>query len=147
MRPLALALLLLPTAALAGEVKVENPMVPLAPPGAMAHAAYMTLTNTGETPMELVGAKAEGYGMTHIHLSEVKNDIATMSAVEQVAIAPGQTVAFEHGGLHLMLMRPDGTKSEGDQVPITLEFSDGSTQAIKAVVMRQVHGHHGSHGS
>ena len=131
----ALALMLLPTALTAGEVIVEHPMVPLAPPGVMAHAAYFTLTNTGDAPRQLIGVTAEGYMMAHIHKTEVKDDIATMSSVDVLEIAPGQSVAFEQGGLHVMLMRPATPLEEGGSVDIMLEFANGEALPVSAKVM------------
>ncbi len=140
MRWPVLAMMLLPVGAYAGGIKVENPVVPLAPPGVMAHAAYFTLTNTGESVHQLIGVSADGYGMAHIHKSEVHNDVATMSAVDAIDIAPGQSVAFEHGGFHVMLMRPEAPLAEGDTVALTLDFADGSTATVTAVVTRLDHG-------
>lgn len=142
----ALALMVLPGALFAGELSVENPMVPLAPPGVMAHAAYFTLSNSGELPRQLIGVSAEGYAMAHIHRTEVKDDIATMSSVDLIEIAPGQTVAFEQGGLHIMLMRPEGALTEGDTVALTLEFANGETLPVTATVMPMMGGKH-SHES
>lgn len=141
----ALALMALPTALFAGDLTVESPMVPLAPPGVMAHAAYFTLSNSGEAPRQLIGVSAEGYAMAHIHKTEVKDDIATMSSVDLIEIAPGQSVAFEQGGLHVMLMRPEGAMAEGDTVALTLEFANGETLPVAAKVMPKMGGTH-SHG-
>ncbi|MEM6388024.1 MAG: copper chaperone PCu(A)C [Pseudomonadota bacterium] len=139
------AFVLLPTALSAAELTVESPMVPLAPPGVMAHAAYFKLTNAGETPRQLIGVAAEGYMMAHIHKTEVKDDIATMSAVDLLEIGPGQTIAFEQGGLHIMLMRPEEPLGDGATVNITLEFANGETLPVAAKVMPMAGGAH-SHG-
>lgn len=132
---LAVALSLLPAAAIAGDLTVENPMVPAAPPGVMVHAAYMTITNTGETARQLIGVNAEGYAMAHIHRTEIKDDIATMSSVDMIEIGPGQSVSLEHGGLHIMLMRPESPIAEGDSVDLSLEFADGDVVPVSAKVM------------
>ena len=142
----ALAMCFLPTVVLASDITVENPMVPLAPKSVTTHAAFMTITNSAEIPYQLIGVSAEGYAMAHIHKTEVKDDIATMSAIDQIEIAPGKSVVFESGGLHIMLMRPETSLSEGDTVSLTLEFADGSTTAVEAMVMKAQHGAHGSHG-
>ena len=144
MRAMAFTLLLLPLPVLADGLKVVDAMVPLAPPTAMAHAAYFSLTNEGDDVRRLIGVQAGGYAVAHIHWSEIKNDIATMSSVDLVEIAPGQTVTFEHGGLHVMLMKPQAPTAEGDAVSLTLEFADGATKAVRAVITRL---HHGGHGS
>lgn len=140
MKSLLAAALLFPTFALADGLIVANPIVPLAPPNAVTHAAFMTLTNPTDEAQQIVGVRAEGYMMAHIHMSEIKNDVATMSAVDMIEIAPGQTVRLKHGGLHLMLMRPMQANAEGDSVAITFAFADGSTQVIDAMVMKMAHG-------
>jgi copper(I)-binding protein len=141
MRGVILAILMLPLPAWADVLTISGAYVPLAPPTAMAHAAYFTLTNAGDTPRNLIAVRAEGYAMAHIHRSEIRDDIATMSPVDVVEIGPGQSVVFEHGGLHVMLMRPEAPLRAGDAVPITLEFADGSTQSFTADVMPRQGGH------
>lgn len=138
----AIALALLPTVVMAEGLSVDRPMVPMAPPGAMAHAAYFTLTNSGEEPRQLIGVTAEGYAMAHLHLSEIKNDVATMSSMDLVEIAPGQSVAFEQGGLHVMLMRPEAPLEDGAMVNLTLEFANGETLPVSAMVMKMMGASH-----
>lgn len=142
---MTLACLFFPVFAFAGDLSVESPMIPLAPPNAKVHVAYMTITNEGDTPKALIGVSAEGYAMAHIHKTEVTNDVVSMSAVDLIEIAPGQSVAFEAGGLHLMLMKPGAPLSEGDTVGLTLQFADGSTERVEAMVMKFKHGD-GAHG-
>lgn len=141
----ALALMLLPLPALADGLKIENPMVPLAPPAAKVHAAYMTLTNPGQTTQQVIGIKAEGYAMSHLHKSEIRDGVATMSPIDMIELAPGQTVTLHNGGLHVMLMKPKAAKAEGDKVSLTLEFADGTSQQVTAMVMRQQAGDHKAH--
>lgn len=150
MKRLAFALALLPTFAFADPLRVKNPMVPLAPPAAKVHAAYMVLHNDSDTNKQLIGVSADGYAMAHLHRSEEKNGVATMSSVHMIEIAAGSMVALEQGGLHIMLMRPKAPISEGEHVAIELEFSDGSNQTVMAIVHKMGamtgHGAH-SHGS
>ncbi|WP_413718697.1 copper chaperone PCu(A)C [Silicimonas sp. MF1-12-2] len=133
-------LALLPVSAWSGELTVSDPRVLLAPPGARAHAAYFTLTNAGDEPRELIGIGAEGYAMAHLHRSEHRDGVATMSPIDALQVAPGQSVVLAPGGLHVMLMNPEGRASEGDIVVLTLEFSDGTSLNVPAVVTRMAHG-------
>ena len=144
MRALVLGLLMLPLPGLADGLKVENAIVPLAPPSAMVHAAYLSLMNDGNTARQVVGVTAGGYAMAHIHRSEIVDDVATMTSVDLVEVAPGQTVVFEHGGLHIMLMKPAAQLSEGDTVRLTLKFTDGTMEDVDATVTRAGHDGHGS---
>ncbi|MEO1306877.1 MAG: copper chaperone PCu(A)C [Pseudomonadota bacterium] len=147
MRFPVIAALLLPATAFADGIRVEDPFVPLAPPTARVHAAYITLTNDGAAERQLVSISADGYAMAHLHLSEEKDGVATMSSVDLIALAPGQTVNFEPGGLHIMLMGPANPLAEGETVSLTLEFANGETEAVDAMVMPLGHGAHEGHGS
>jgi copper(I)-binding protein len=142
----ALCLALTPALAAADGLTVSGAMVPLAPPSAMAHAGYFTLENTGTTTRSLVGVTAAGYAMAHLHQSADAGGVATMSMVHQIDIAPGQSVAFAQGGLHVMLMRPKAPLALGGTVPFTLEFANGETVPVSAEVMKIKHSAH-SHGS
>lgn len=140
MKSLLAAALMVPTAVFADGLTVDTPWIPTAPPKAMAHAAFMTLTNEGDTAEQIIGVSANGYMMSHIHISEEKDGIATMSSVDMIEIAPGQSVTLKHGGLHIMLMKPMAPRAEGEMVALTLEFADGSTQEVMATVMKMTHG-------
>lgn len=135
-----LAALMLPSVACAGGLTVADATIPLAPPGAMAHAAYFTLTNEGGTDRELIGVAADGYAVVHLHRSEEKDGIATMSAVDLIRLAPGQSVTFAPGGLHVMLMRPEAALHAGDSVTLTLEFANGERLSVPATVMARDNG-------
>ena len=111
-------------------------MVPLAPPGVMAHAAFMQISNTGDSLRQLVGVSSPDYAMAHIHQTAEQDGIATMSSVDLIEIAPGQTVTFAYGGLHIMLMHPKAALAEGDTVALSLQFANGAVQPVIAKVMR-----------
>lgn len=138
-RSFILTLAMLPGISWAAELEVSDAMVPVAPPGVMAHAGFLILQNTGETAVSIVGVSAKGYAMAHIHQSSELNGVATMSSVDQLELAPGQTVRFEHGGLHIMLMRPERPKAKGDVVDMEFSLSDGSIFPFKAAVMPMGH--------
>ncbi|MDB2407905.1 copper chaperone PCu(A)C [Jannaschia sp.] len=136
----AFALALLPTAALA-DLAVTDAMVPLAPPGVMTHAGFMTIANEGDTVRSLIGVTAEGYAMAHLHLSQEADGVATMTSVDQIDIDPGQSVELAQGGLHVMLMQPKAAPAMGDTVSLILEFADGEMLPVEAKVMKMDHDH------
>ncbi|GGF77419.1 hypothetical protein SAMN05216376_11312 [Mameliella alba] len=132
--------LMMPLAASAGGLTVSDAFVPMAPPGVMAHAAYFKLTNDSPETRRLIGVRAEGYAMAHLHRSVEMGDVATMSAVDAIDIAPGQRIVFTPGGLHVMLMHPAAKQAEGDTVLLTLTFANGETLPVQVPVTRVRHG-------
>jgi len=53
---------------------------------------------------------------------------------EQLVIAPGQTVTFVPGGLHVMLSGFTKDPAVGDKVPLVLLLANGGQIAVTAVV-------------
>lgn len=128
------AALLLAPAAQAGGLMATDAWSPLAPPGAGAHAAYLTLANHSDRPRTLVGAEAEGYAAASLHESREVGGAAVMAPVDQLEIAPHGTVALAPGGLHVMLMRPAGRQKAGGATRLTLRFADGEALEVLAQV-------------
>jgi len=133
-RPVLLASLLLPLPAFAGDLMVSDAWVPMAPPAAPTHAAYVSLHNHGAEPRILVGVSAEGYGMVHLHESKETDGVMTMSMLHQIEIPAGGMMMMKPGGLHVMLMGPKGPVAEGDTVPLMLEFANGDKMPVNALV-------------
>lgn len=93
--------------------------------------AFMTLTNNGDSDVSLVGGSTPVAGIVEIH--EVVDGLMQPKA-GGVVIPAGGTAMLEPGADHMMLMDLSGALEPGDEVEITLEFSDGSTQTILAPV-------------
>lgn len=129
-----LAALLFPLSAAAGDLMLVSAWVPVAPPGAMSHAAYVTLHNHGDTPRILIGASAEGYAMTHLHESKETDGVATMSMIHQIEIPAGGMLKMAPGGLHVMLMKPEAVTADGSIVDLIFTFANGDTMKIEAEV-------------
>lgn len=126
--------ILFATSLTAQDIKIDGAYVPLAPPGVMTHAAYLTLKNTGDQPRSLIGVSAKGYGMAHLHQSKTHDGITAMSMVHQLDIASGQTIALKPESFHIMLMHPKGKPVAGDTVLLTLHFANGEEILVSAPV-------------
>jgi len=132
---LTAAALLIGSSANAADLVARDAWIPTAPPSVMSRAAYVTLENTGASPMGIVSVSAEGFGMAHLHESKMQADgVMSMSAVMQLDIAPGTVLDMAPGGLHIMLMHGHTPLAEGEAVALTLTLTDGSTLLVDAVV-------------
>lgn len=141
---LAALLLLAPGLAQADGIAVRDAWSPKAPPAAASHAAFFTIANDGDRVRSLIAVSAAGYAMARIHESRMSGGVMTMSAVDQIDIAPGAEITFEPGGLHVMLMKPTGPRAPGDTVIVTLDFADGEAVPVSVAVtqmkMKMTHG-------
>ena len=117
---------LMPWPALAQHAAVEASAawVRRAPPDAMMLAGYLTLTNTGDAPAELESAHSDAFGSVEVHRTVIVDGISRMRAVPNLRIAPGESVRFSPGGMHLMLMQP--VAQLGERVDIVFVWRDGS---------------------
>lgn len=104
---------------------IVDPVVNETPPGATVTAGYMTLINKTENAITITDAYSPSISQVEIHLSNVKNDVATMEKQDEVTIDAGGTLAFTHGSYHLMLMNLTAPLKENDSVDIILVTSNG----------------------
>jgi copper(I)-binding protein len=127
-------LLLLPGAALANEhLVIGDPWSPEAPPGRMM-AGFMTLENTGETAIALVGGESPQFGHVEIHTMIMDDGVMRMRKLDELVIEPGETAELKPGGLHVMLMQPQGSFAVGDTIDITLVDADGNRYPLVSEV-------------
>lgn len=133
-------------------LEVSAAWVRHAPPNVLHHAGYFVLKNDGPDVRYLASAESPDYERVEIHASRIVDGVATMEPVAAVEAAPGQTIDFAPGGLHLMLIGPKRALHLGDNVTITLAFSDGTRLTTSAAVSKgettskgHEHGHHHGH--
>lgn len=125
-------------AAAADQVMVHQPYVRLAPPNAMATGAYMVLKNGGEREVKLVKADNPTSQTTELHTHVNDNGVMRMRQVPDIAIPAKGETALKPGGLHVMMINMKTTLSEGQVVPITLTFDDGSSKQVEAKVVKMM---------
>ncbi|MDJ0847974.1 MAG: copper chaperone PCu(A)C [Myxococcota bacterium] len=126
-------------AARAGELEVRGAWVRLPPPGASA-AGYLELHNRGAAPLRVVGVSSPAAERVEMHRTVVENDVARMRPVKEIEVPAGGKVVLEPGGLHLMLIGPQGLR-EGGELALTLTLEGGATLAATAEVKRHRAGH------
>jgi len=104
---------------------IIDPVVNATPPGSKVTAGYLTLVNETEKDIIITGAYSPTISQVEIHLSSVKNDVASMEKQDTVSIKAGDTLEFTHGSYHLMLMQLTEPLKENDSVDIILMTSIG----------------------
>lgn len=123
----ATTLLIFSTALPAGEaMRVSDAWIPQPPPGTRTLAAYFDLENTTPETIHVVAAASADFERVEIHRTELADGIARMRRVERVPVGPAETVRFQQGGLHLMLIEPRRKLAEGDSVTLELIRDEGT---------------------
>ncbi|CAM3443978.1 copper chaperone PCu(A)C [Halomonas lysinitropha] len=133
--PLALFSLFSATA-LAQSLTVEDARVRAVPPGSPTTAAFMDLTNPGETDLALVGGASPLAGTLELHNHVMVEGVMQMRQVEEIPLPAGETVRLAPGGWHLMLFELARPPVEGESVALTLTLDNGETLSVEAPVRR-----------
>ena len=123
-------------AAAADMVTVDEPYVRLAPPNAPATAAFMVIKNAGDKDVKVVKADNPASKATELHTHLNENGVMKMRPVAAIEIKSKGETALKPGGLHVMLINLNAPMKEGDVVPITLTFDDGSSKKVDAKVVK-----------
>ena len=121
-----------------GELVVESPYVRLVPPNAPASGAFMLISNRGGSDRQLVKAESPAARIVELHTHINEDGVMKMRAVPAIGIkAQGQT-QLKPGSFHVMLIELKQPLREGDVVPITLDFDDGTRLKVDAPVQKIV---------
>jgi copper(I)-binding protein len=115
-----------------GAIVIEQPWARATP--VKVGGAYMTLRNAGAAPDRLVKIASPAAEKAEMHETRVAGGMAMMRPVAAVELAPGATVEFRPGGLHLMLMGLARPLKEGESLTLVLTFEKAGTIEIEATV-------------
>lgn len=123
-------------AGVADQVSVQEPYVRLAPPNAPATGAFMVIKNNGDKDIKVLKADNPVSKVTELHTHLNEGGVMKMRPVTAVDIKAKGEAVLKPGSLHIMLIDLKAPMKEGDVVPITLSFDDGSTKKVDAKVVR-----------
>ena len=102
------------------EVTINPPL-----PGTMMGSAYLSMHNRSSTDMSIDRVESSEFDTIEMHETRIEDGIAKMRRLDRVTIPADETVVFERGGRHLMLMQP-----ARDSQSVTLRFFDGNQLAF-----------------
>ena len=128
----------LPIAAFAADtlLHINAPYVRLAPPGAAATGAFMRIVNDSDKDRQLLQAESPVARRVELHSHVNDNGLMKMREVASIKIKAKGETELKPGSYHVMLIDMTQSLSEGEFVPITLRFDDGSSQRIEAPVRK-----------
>ncbi len=108
-------------------------------PGNLPAGGYVTLVNSSDRPISLIGASSPDYALVSIHRTLSTSGISQMLPVDKITVEAHSTLEFGAQGYHLMLERPTRALRPGDQVSVTLQFA-GSPAVAATLVLREPSG-------
>lgn len=117
-------------------LRVDDPYVRLAPPGAQATGAFMIIKNAGSVDRKLINAESTAAKTVQLHNHFNENGVMKMRQVESIDVKANAQAELKPGSYHVMLIDMKAELKEGDSVPITLIFDDGTKTTITAPVRK-----------
>jgi copper(I)-binding protein len=116
-----------------GAIEIDQPWSRPAAAG-MTGAGFMTLTNHGKSPTELVSVESPAARKVEIHRSSMAGGVMSMQRQDRVGVPAGGTVTLGPGGYHLMLIGLVRPLKTGDRIPATLAFANGARVKVEFAV-------------
>ncbi|HEY7459123.1 MAG TPA: copper chaperone PCu(A)C [Xanthobacteraceae bacterium] len=120
-----------------GSVLIDHPWSRATPHGAPVAAGYLVIENRGSNPERLVSVSVSPdlAGRAEIHEMAMQDGVMKMRPLPRgVEIAPGFTMKFEPGGLHLMFVDLKRPLVKGDRFKATLTFEQAGAIEVEFVV-------------
>jgi copper(I)-binding protein len=118
----------------AGAIVVEAPWARATPAGAKVGGGYLTLRNTGGAADRLIGFSSPVAGRGEVHDMAVIDGVMKMREMKALDLAPGATVEFKPGGLHVMFLDLKDRLVEGKPVKARLLFEKAGELEIEFAV-------------
>jgi copper(I)-binding protein/putative intracellular protease/amidase len=120
----------------ASKIVIKDAWVQEMPASRKVTAAYMVIENNSTSEVTLLAARTERAQTVELHKVEVENNMMRMRKLERITIPAGSRVELT-GDLHIMLIDLNAPIQQGDQVPITLEFSGSLRKSVLATVRKR----------
>jgi copper(I)-binding protein len=105
-------------------------------------AGYVVIRTTDGKPDRLVSASSPAAETVELHTHIMKNGIAMMRPVKEIAVPANKPVALKQGGYHLMFFHVKTRLKDGDTVPVTLNFRRAGAVTLSMPVRRGAPGEH-----
>lgn len=94
-------------------------------------AAFMSLTNPGNADIKLTSATSPVAGMVELHgMASKDGKLVMQKKAGGVNVPAGSHAHLSPGGDHIMLMNLEQALKPGDELPLTLKFSDHTTRDL-----------------
>lgn len=115
-------------------ITVSDAYVYLPMPGKTTTAAFFTIHNNTAKAVTLIGISADLAERVELHSHTHEDGMMKMRREENVLVPANSELVFESGAWHVMLFGVASSLQSGTQLPLVLNFSDGSHLSVTAHV-------------
>ena len=121
----------------ATEPAFDNAWIRAIPPGIKMTAGYGTISNDTADELVIDSFTSPFFRDVSLHRTEVVDGVNKMREVENLVIAPGESLELAPGGYHLMLMLPSQSIVQNQVVPLEMHTADGRTLNFEVPVEKR----------
>ena len=126
-----------PAGACDTEISIEDLWIRQSAVTTASAAGFFRLRNDCAQPITLVSVTSPRFGRVELHQSVMQGGNWSMHRRDSVTVKAGETLVFQTGNLHLMLMDPEGAVEAGAEIPMLFHFEDGREVAATAEVRKR----------
>lgn len=120
----------------ADNISASDPYVRQVPPGQTITAAFVVLKNSDGKDHKVVKAENPASKVTELHSHTMEGGMMKMRRLKDIEIKAKSETALQPGGLHIMMIDLKQPLKEGESIPLSLTFEDGSSKKIDAKVRK-----------
>jgi copper(I)-binding protein len=105
--------------------------------GASNSVIYLTIANSGTGADRVTAASSDVAEAVEMHRTEIKNNVASMRAVQAIEVPPKGEVQVNPGGYHLVLVHVRRELRAGGSFTLTLTFEHAGRVPVTVTVHDQ----------
>ena len=128
-----------------GGIELLNASARATLPGMSSSAAYMTIRNGSQDPVQIQELESPIALKSELHTTEMYDGMMSMRRVDNLQINPGEAVELKPGGYHIMLMGLTQPIAANSEIPIIITFSNGEQKSVMARTVQEIEGQHMAH--
>ncbi|MFW8567183.1 copper chaperone PCu(A)C [Orrella sp. 11846] len=117
----------------------NDPWIRASVPGQKHGAGYVTITNPSGQATELKAVQSDRAKRVELHTILREDGVAKMRQVQDIPVPANGEVKLEPGGYHIMFVGLNKPFVAGENIPLTLEFTNQSPVIVNFEVKAATH--------
>ena len=119
------------------QIVIKDAWIQEGPPSQNVAAAFLVVENQGAADIALLSAKADVATAVELHKMESVGDVMKMRRLDLIPVTAGGRAELQPSGLHLMLIGLSKPLKQGDEVSLTLQFSNAAQKTVRVPVKKR----------
>ena len=119
------------------QIIIKDAWIQEGPPSQNVAAAFLSIENQGAADIALLSAKTAAAGAVELHKMETAGEVMKMRRLDLISVPAGSRAELRPSSLHLMLIGLSKPLRQGDEVSVTLQFSNSVQKTFRIPVKKR----------